>query len=424
MKKSLEKSPYHGLSTADKIYYGLAVWGLLRRDSLLKLINISSQSWENDLKKKPAPMRNAGPLLFGQSIPTCFETADKCPCGFLRGDFFYRNGSYTPEVRLPLNLKEIGSYLHDDYPPAPSDNNAHFRQQRMLRLNPTEKRTGGTEKPWAANRHNVWCGQLAAELNAHMDYFLPGFVPKDPFAVVPEIFMRKVLHVRSTQMQLFERNEDSPTAPDPKWEAIKNKIEQLRHLPDALFFSTEGSFFLEIEASQKLKGKYETIFDYLKKTNWFILYIIKDRQGYELPLNAEEWMLFPEITDRHVERIRAGYARQVAKQRSLPIDDFSGGDSVSDKLIDELYKDRKLSNHLAFLRIDRREHFATDRMRAAERLNRHFSQNLFAYDNDLSRLFDDVAPLFCRSWKKGSGKDCRPNKSLCSDAATQDRLSK
>ena len=103
------------MSSADKIYYGIVTWGLLRCDSLTKLINVNRKQFEKALYSKRPPVENAGHLACGQQIQT--SCGKESPCARLRGDFFARKSGYTPKIPLPFALTETGKNLQKGPPP-------------------------------------------------------------------------------------------------------------------------------------------------------------------------------------------------------------------------------------------------------------------------------------------------------------------
>lgn len=256
-----------------------------------------------------------------------------------------------------------------------------------------------------------------------MEYFLPGMARSLPFVVIPELFMRKKF-VDCADMQLelesCERLGAADVEIDRRHQSVIDDLRALESLPDALFASDLGSFFLEVELSGKAidsekASSYKKIFEVLKQTNSFLLYLVKDKAREEYTFNNFEWTCFSasvgaeaEIEkqrttgrvecDARAERVLARYGRYL-QENQFNLGDRSLDDEerrVSNRAIDEFHCDPSLRRHLAFIRVDRPT-FDADRREATSRLSAHLLSTTSARKGEVLRLYERLQGLFLSS---------------------------
>ena len=214
--------------------------------------------------------------------------------------------------------------------------------------------------------------------------------------MLPDSYLRKAFSVQTAQIREQLGEKIAPAAEDFKdsmeWTFLR-EMEYLYSLPDALFFSPEGAFFMEVEISPKPKRLYRKIFKFLKPTGLFVLYLIKDRCPHDIAPNAEEWTATCKVLsaeDRHgprmLKKLREIRRKNKWKQPRTK--------SIPDNQVNEWYNDSTLDKHVAFIRLDREEYVYRDCEEAARRIRRHLALRPLYCDGELVGLYQNLKHVF------------------------------
>lgn len=409
---------------AQKIYYGLLYWQVLRKSSLLKLINVSESAYDNAMRQplsEDTPAEEVGSLLYGKRIPVCANSTDTLPQKCVERTLITRGERYTEPPNHPLSFgsTEPPAAVHQN-PPRAGKRIDGTRVDRQLRIVRGENNRPCGED-WAVERHPLWCSELAASLASDMNYFLPGLEDWGPFVVLPELLLRKKLQEldpeqRQLILKLNSEERRSHYGPrecrkHPEYSDIIAEMDQLGSLPDALFISRYGCFFLEVELWPKSAAAYAAIFEKLKHRKCFLLYLIKDKSSAELTFNHDEWTCFtaaaceepktvsqggPAGADLRADRLMKRFQRNLQQNDLIPGDirAFKAERGVSETAIAAWHATESLRGHMAAIRIDRDEHFREDRERASTRLRHHFDATEVGRKRELSVLFDHFRGTF------------------------------